>query len=267
MERLARAALAATDGLAVIGLCGAQGSGKSTLAAALVARLTAEGVPAATLSLDDLYLTRAERLRLAADAHPLFATRGVPGTHDVALGLAAIDALARGEAARLPRFDKARDDRAPEADWPAAPRGCRLLLLEGWCVGARPEPAERLAEPVNALERDEDPDGRWRRAVNAALAGDYQALWARCHAHALLAAPGWAVVAGWRAEAERALGDRAMPPAALARFMQHYERLTRWTLADLPARVDLLVALDACRRPAAVRLSARPAGCGTASPT
>ena len=83
----------------VVGICGAQGSGKSTLVAALAERLAEEGIAAATLSLDDLYFTRAERLRLASEVHPLFATRGVPGTHDIALGLGVLDALARGEAA------------------------------------------------------------------------------------------------------------------------------------------------------------------------
>src|SRR4051794_14728731 len=67
----------------LLGLCGAQGSGKSTLAARLAARLGARGQRAAILSLDDLYLPRAERARLARDVHPLLATRGVPLTHDV----------------------------------------------------------------------------------------------------------------------------------------------------------------------------------------
>ena len=38
----------------------------------------------AVLSLDDLYLTRAQRQRLALDVHPLLATRGPPGSHDLA---------------------------------------------------------------------------------------------------------------------------------------------------------------------------------------
>ncbi len=74
-------------GLTVIGIAGAQGSGKSTLVRDLAERLAGDGLRVATLSLDDLYLTRAVRQDLAARVHPLFATRGVPGTHDVALGL------------------------------------------------------------------------------------------------------------------------------------------------------------------------------------
>ena len=101
----------------VVGLCGAQGSGKSTLAAALCARLER----AVTLSLDDLYLMRRDREALARDVHPLLRTRGVPGTHDIPLGLAVLDAIGAGEAVARPRFDKARDDPGPAQECPACP--------------------------------------------------------------------------------------------------------------------------------------------------
>lgn len=235
------------SGLFVLGICGAQGSGKSTLVAALAERLAREGIRVATLSLDDLYLTRAARQELAKEIHPLFATRGVPGTHDFALGLATLDALVRGEPAALPRFDKAADDRLPEADWPRAPAGTHVLLFEGWCLGAAPQPEDELAEPVNALEAEEDPDTRWRRHANAALAGDYRQLWARIDRLVLLAAPGFEVVAKWREQAEAELrargGAAVMSPAGVLRFIRHYERLTRWILQEMPARADLTVRL------------------------
>src|SRR5689334_18588644 len=67
----------------VFGVCGSQGLGKSTLARVLKeALLEAHGLSVAVLSLDDLYLSSAERARLARDVHPLLKTRGVPGTHD-----------------------------------------------------------------------------------------------------------------------------------------------------------------------------------------
>lgn len=238
-------------GLFVLGVSGAQGSGKSTLVAELAQRLSADGLRVATLSLDDLYRTRAERQMLAGQVHPLFATRGVPGTHDVALGLATIDSLARGEAARLPRFEKGCDDRAPEGEWPLAPAGTQVLLLEGWCLGAAPQPAADLALPVNSLEAAEDPDGTWRGHANTALSRDYPALWARIDRLIFLAAPDWAVVAQWREQQEAELRQRApaaMTPAEVTRFIQHYERLTRWMLAELPNRADLTLRLDTERR-------------------
>ncbi|WP_293826963.1 AAA family ATPase [uncultured Brevundimonas sp.] len=72
----------------IIGVSGAQGSGKSTLA-----RDLAERFGAAVLSLDDVYLTRAERATMARQVHPLFATRGPPGTHDLDLLHRVLDRL------------------------------------------------------------------------------------------------------------------------------------------------------------------------------
>ena len=255
LHALARRALCGRhDRLTVLGLSGAQGSGKSTLAAALRQRLDAEGVPTAILSLDDLYLTRADRLRLGAEVHPLLATRGVPGTHDVALGLATIAALERGEPALLPRFDKARDDRRAPTEADRAPARTRLLVFEGWCIGARPQTEAALAEPMNALEAEEDRAGVWRHTVNAALAGPYAALWARIDALAMLRAPDFATIVGWRQQQERALrkdvgdcpglaGPGVMTDSAVTRFVAHYERITRHLLADLPGRADCIIDL------------------------
>lgn len=242
-------------GTLVGGLCGPQGSGKSTGAEILWGLLAEAGVSSAVLSLDDLYLPRAERARLATDLHPLFAVRGPPGTHDVGLGLAVLDALARSGPARLPRFDKARDDRVGPADWPVAEAPVQVVLFEGWCVGALPQPAEALATPVNALEAGEDKDGVWRGAVNDALAGAYQALFSRIDILILLRPPSFDVVARWRREQEHKLRERTsggMTDAEVARFVLHYERLSRWIDREMSARADVVVQLDERRRPVAI---------------
>jgi D-glycerate 3-kinase len=254
----------------VFGVAGAQGSGKSTLAARLVHVLAARfGVRAALLSLDDVYLTRAERAALAAGVHPLLATRGVPGTHDVALGLRAIDALlgARaGEVVRYPRFDKAHDDRAPDARWHAATGPFDAVILEGWCVAALPESAAALAEPCNALERAEDRDGRFRGYANAQLAGPYRALFERLHAWLYLEVPDLEASRRWRGEQEAALragtagAARVMDAAALARFAQHFERISRHMLAEAPARADIVVRLGRDHAVQAVAVRAPCAG-------
>jgi D-glycerate 3-kinase len=105
---------------------------------------------------------------------------------------------------------------------------------------------------VNDLERDEDPQAVWRGYVNDQLDGPYQALFARLHDLVLLEAPSFEVVAGWRAEQEaklRAKRPGGMTDAEVARFVAHYERLTRWILAEMPARADWVVTLDAERNP------------------
>jgi D-glycerate 3-kinase len=175
----------------------------------------------------------------------------VPGTHDIALGLALLEDLDQGRSVPLPRFDKARDDRFPVEQWDLAVADTELLIFQGWCVGARPEPEAALAAPINALERDQDANGIWRAFANNALAGDYQRLFARIDILMLLAAPNFAVVREWRIEQERGLRARKGPDSVgvmcdseVTRFIQHYERLTRHILAEMPARANLVATLS-----------------------
>jgi D-glycerate 3-kinase len=248
-------AIEAAERTFVLGVTGLQGSGKSTLAAAVVDAARGRGWGAVALSLDDVYLTRAEREALARDVHPLLRTRGVPGTHDLALLASTLDALARASPETpvpVPRFDKGRDERYAPSLWPAVAGPPRLVVLEGWCLGVEPAAdARMLDEPVNALERDEDADGRWRRWVDARLA-EYLPVWRRLDALLLLRAPSWEVVAAWRAQAEQPLRERGEPRAmdapALARFLQHYERISRRALETLERKADLVIRLDDHRR-------------------
>lgn len=236
----------------LIGLAGAQGSGKSTMAPRIAALLADRGLRTTILALDDFYLSRAEREGLAREVHLLLATRGVPGTHDIARLSQTIDALLAGRAATVPRFDKARDDRAETGDTVGP---ADVVILEGWCIGAEPQSDGALATPINALESGEDPDGTWRRWVNEHLATDYAALFARLDLTVLLRAPEFAVVERWRGEQEVHLGARGMESAAIARFVAHYERITSAMLASTPA--DLIVNLDEVRQPTG--WSTRPA--------
>ncbi|WP_454716610.1 kinase [Caulobacter segnis] len=239
------------DGPFVLGVCGAQGSGKSTLAEGLTQRLTAKGLRAATLSIDDLYLSRAERARLGKMVHSLFETRGVPGTHDAEAGVRLLDEIREGRDVVLPRFDKATDDPAPTGTPVKGPLD--VLVFEGWCVGARAQDDAALTAPVNALEAERDPNLVWRRFVNLALATDYADLFVRIDRLVLLAAPGFEVVRDWRIQQEHELrrrvgeGGRTMSDDEIGVFIQHYERLTRHILSDMPAYADLTLRLDAQR--------------------
>ena len=237
----------------VVGINGAQGSGKSTLCKFLEVLLIEHNQRAITLSLDDLYLTRAERLEAAEDHHPLFATRGVPGTHDPALGETIVEALQAGRPVTLPRFDKAIDDRAPEGVPVKSP--VEVILFEGWFVGAVPQPAAALREPVNRLEADEDPEGVWRREVNRRLATDYAELFGRIDLLVMLKVPDFSAVRRNRALQEDKLRARnpdapgLMDAAALKRFLDQDERLTLHMFAEMPARADVLIEIGADQRP------------------
>ncbi|WP_266180972.1 kinase [Dyella humicola] len=237
----------------LLGLSGLQGSGKSTLAREMKLQAESRGWPTEVLSLDDFYYSRSEREVLAQQIHPLLRTRGVPGTHEIELLLSVLAALPQASEkwpVDYPRFDKGRDTRVTPSRWPRVTRPPKLVVLEGWALGVRPQLQAALEEPVNSLERDEDPDGRWRHWVNKQLRA-YQPLWRKLDALIVLQAPNWEVVRKWRSEQEEELLARhaplAMDAETMLRFLAHFERLSRHALTTLPALADTSVEYDAHR--------------------
>jgi D-glycerate 3-kinase len=259
-SRLAACARAAVS-CQVIGISGAQGTGKSTLAALLQVLLAdGFGLRAVCLSLDDYYLPKQDRELLSRTVHPLLATRGVPGTHDVEVlqrSLRRLRAAGPGECVELLRFSKAHDDRVHETQVCAGPFD--LVLFEGWCVAARAQSEAELREPINSLERAEDSDGHFRSYVNEQLRGPYAALWTELDHLVFLAAPEFASVRAFRAEQERKLAARVrgagvMSDEQLTRFIAHFERISREMLRAAPSYADCLVQLDASRAVRALEL-------------
>lgn len=237
-----------------LGVIGGQGSGKSTLTGCLQQVMSdAFGWRCAGFSLDDIYLTRTERQQLSQEIHPLLATRGVPGTHDTGLGLNLIQqlrALGEGETVALPSFNKAIDDRRPADSWPTVAGPIDLIIFEGWCVGVAPQAEAELIEPVNALEAQEDTDGRWRHYVNQQLQHNYRDLFAQLDSLLMLEVPGLAEVKAWRTQQEQQLsrhqsGHGVMSSSQLSRFLMHYQRLTEHALSTLPASADICLRLNA----------------------
>ncbi len=239
----------------VVGISGPQGSGKSTLAKFLALLLQSEhDKHVAVLSLDDIYLTKAQRQILANDIHTMFTTRGPPGTHDVNLGCSVLGRLIKAkpdDVTMIPRFDKSTDDRCREDQWDRYKGAPDIILFEGWCVGVRPQPENALTEPVNDLERLEDASGAWRRYVNDAIAQDYPALFNHIDILVYVKPPEFECVFKWRRLQETKLMKAVdgvkfgiMGDSELKRFIMHYERLTRFMMEDLPGRADVVLELD-----------------------
>ena len=239
----------------IVGICGAQGTGKSTLAAFLAAELhnVAEW-SVAVLSMDDFYLSRAERLELSRKVHPLLATRGPPGTHDCKMMgnyLRRLRRLGDSDSMALPRFDKSRDDRAPSDAWPHVTGPLNAIILEGWCLGVPPQDAGELETPVNDLEARHDGDARWRTYVNNRLRDDYAQVFSRLDRLIFLQAPDMESVLRWRSKQERKLiaGTSAQEPgvmnkAQLEEFVQYFERLSQVAMAELPKVANVTLMLD-----------------------
>ena len=228
----------------IVGISGSQGSGKSTLANIVVEHIKQRGLQAVTVSLDDFYLTKAQRIELSRTVHPLLRTRGVPGTHDSQWLGQVLHAMqtanpAEGATLELPTFDKGMDDRSGQRQV-----RCQILVLEGWCVGVQAQPD--VSQPINALERTADTEGRWRSWVNEQTREHYEPLWQSIDYWVHLRPPGFAQVVQWRGEQEQQIApDKQMDAQALQRFIDHYERLTRWQWACAPHQPGMRVELGA----------------------
>ncbi|MCQ2231866.1 MAG: hypothetical protein MJZ30_08480 [Paludibacteraceae bacterium] len=236
----------------IIGVNGAQGAGKTTFGRLLQVVLEKSfGMKVVQLSIDDIYLSRSARERLAQEVHPLLATRGVPGTHDVKLGEDTLDALCEAGAkdvTLIPRFNKATDDPFPRTEWDSFVGRPDVVIFDGWFMGAVEQKETDLLQPVNALEREEDPYCVWRRYVNSQLKDNYKSLFNRLDLLVMLKVPSFDKVYEWRALQEEKLriktqgqkNLRVMSEEEVKRFISHYERLTRHILAEMPSRADML---------------------------
>ncbi|NMH61108.1 kinase [Alteromonas ponticola] len=239
-----------------IGINGCQGSGKSTLTDFLSEYLQSEHkLQVASLSLDDFYLNREARLSLADTVHPLLKTRGVPGTHDVELMNTVFARLTAQGKTALPRFDKANDNPVQKEAWPVINTPPDIVIVEGWCWGVPPQSEHDLVQPINTLEQTEDRKGIWRRFVNEQLTQHYQSLFSKMDYFIMLKGPSFEHVYKWRCEQEHKLAARLSAKASgimsdeqIARFVQHYQRLTEHSFTALPAKCNLVFELDENRQ-------------------
>ncbi|PHS73153.1 MAG: hypothetical protein COB22_02495 [Cycloclasticus sp.] len=238
----------------IVGINGAQGSGKTTISQ-LTATILQQGFNLKTviLSIDDLYKTRQQREQMASDIHPLYKTRGVPGTHDTALGidvLEKIKTLKPNETLRYPAFDKGNDEPLPISLWPKCQGPIDIIIFEGWCVGASAQTKNALRRGINSLETNEDADGIWRNAVNEHLKSDYKSLFDLLDCLVFIQIPSFDYVLKWRGLQEQKLANKHQheqhlmtSASVLKRFVDHYERLTQFQLVDMPNKADLVIKL------------------------
>lgn len=241
-----------------VSLVGCQGSGKTTLSKYLDIRLSEMGVKTLVLSLDDFYLSHNARAELSKRVHPLLKTRGVPGTHDIALLGYTLNELKRsGRIDVTPCFDKASDDLLPESEWTHHSEAFDIVILEGWCWGARHVDSADLEPSLNTLELSEDANGQWRNYVNERLKQDYEPLYSMFDIKLFLKAPSFDTVYSWRLEQENKLKQgsnnsnkkesKIMSSEQIANFIRHYERVTNQLLNEPISSWDVVWHLNARR--------------------
>ncbi len=246
-HRLAQLAEASSRPV-IVGLNGAQGSGKSTLSQYLSQMMPMQfGVNCHVLSIDDFYLSKAKRKKLAASVHPLLAIRGVPGTHDVPRLLDALAGFIEPavQSVTVPIFDKLKDDctrRVHKIQKSAKPT---IVLFEGWCVGIPAQRQLALSVPASSFEFSNDNNGVWRSYVNERLGADYADVFKLLDRLSMLKPPCFEAVYDWRVDQEIRLvarrrqefsseSIRGMSVKEVGEFVENFRRLTCHALEVLP---------------------------------
>ena len=229
-------------------IAGSQGAGKSTLAK--IFKLVLENAykkKVMLLSIDDYYLSKNKRNKLSKNIHPLLITRGVPGTHDiVALKNDIINFQKKKFPISTPRFNKLKDDISSKKN---IIKNAEILLLEGWCCGSPSINKKYLFQNINRLETIFDKNKKWRQYYNSQLMKDYKKVFSLFDQQIYIQPPSFSYILKWRYAQEKnnALKSQNkdfMNKKDLQKFIQHYEKLTKWMMKTMPAKADILIKID-----------------------
>ena len=239
----------------VIGILAGQGTGKSTLVKALQ-KILDEGhdLKAVALSLDDLYLPYADRIKLRESDDRLI-WRGPPGTHDVKLGERTLARLrSQSFPVELPQFDKSLHQGQGDRITPIEIHQADVILFEGWFVGVRPIAPLLLenAPPPVVTEADRD----FARDMNCNLHA-YLPLWEQIDRLILLNPTDYRLSLQWRQEAEakmRSAGKPGMSDAEVLEFVEYFWKALHPELFILPLLnepqwIDRIIDIDAYHQP------------------
>ena len=238
-----------------VGLAGGQGTGKTTISSLIKIILEKYfKLNVFKISIDDFYKTRKERIFLSKKIHPFLKTRGVPGTHDVSIMLNFFKKIKNTNfrSLKLPKFNKAIDDRCDKKLWYSIKKRPDVIIFEGWCVGARAENNNTLKKHINALERKEDKKLVWRKFVNQQLKLKYKKLYAQLDCLLFLKAGSFSLLQKWRLKQEKKLRQnnvgiknrKIMNKKDVSKFMQTYQRVTQNMLKYAPKYSSIILNLN-----------------------
>ena len=239
----------------ILGLSGGQGSGKTTISSIISIILNKYfKLNVFKISIDDFYKTRKKRLELSKKVHPLLMVRGVPGTHDINVML---DFFKRTKEKKfklikLPRFNKATDDRYNKKLWYSVKRRPDVIIFEGWCVGAKAEQNYTLKTPINSLEKLKDQKLIWRRFVNKQLKSKYKKLYDQLNCLLFIKAKNFSLLRQWRIKQEKKLRLKSkrsnklkiMSDKEIINFMQTYQRVTQNMFKSVPKYASIILNLN-----------------------
>jgi len=236
-----------------LGFSGGQGSGKTTVVKILkiiLKKFFKRKIHVS--SIDDFYKTLKDRNKMSYTAHPLFKTRGVPGTHDINLIKNFFYFIKRKnfKKTKLPKFDKSIDDRLKKKYWFNVKEKPEIVILEGWCVGAQSQSNFLIKKPINILEKYEDQNLTWRKYVNEKLKKEYKKLFAMIDCYIFMKVPNFNMVFKWRLLQENKLRKKSqfkrkiMSYNEIKRFIMFYQRITLQMIKDLSKSASIVMFLN-----------------------
>ncbi len=239
----------------IIGLSGGQGTGKTTISSIMSIILKKYfKYKVCNVSIDDFYKTRKARKLLSKTKHPLLITRGVPGTHDVNLILKFLKKVKKKNFIKFkfPKFNKAKDERNKIKDWNSVKYKPEIVILEGWCIGARHQKYKQLTKSINSTERIFDKDLKWRKFVNLQLMKNYKKIFNQIDNYLYLKVSDFNLLQKWRVKQEKKLliknknkkKLKIMKTRDLLIFMQTYQRITQQMFKDMPKSASAIVKLN-----------------------
>jgi D-glycerate 3-kinase len=239
----------------IIGLAGGQGIGKTTITSIITIILKKYfKLNAFKISIDDFYKTRKQRILLSKNKHPLLMTRGVPGTHDINIMLNFFRKIKvkKFKSLKLPKFNKAIDDRCKQSLWYKIKSKPDVIILEGWCVGARSQNFRELRKPINSLEKIHDQNFKWRQYVNYQLKTKYKKLFNQLDYILFLKAKNFSLLRRWRLKQEKKLWLKSknkknlkiMNKDQVKNFMDTYQRITQQMFKDMPKYSSIVMNLN-----------------------
>ena len=239
----------------IVGFAGGQGTGKTTITSLISLILKKYfKLNVFKISIDDFYKTRNERKILSKTKHPLLMTRGVPGTHDYRIISNFFKKVKNKKfiALKLPKFDKSIDDRCKKKFWYKVKSKPDIIILEGWCIGAKAEKNQNIIKPINLIEKEKDPNLVWRKYVNTQLKTNYKNLFKQLNEIIYLKAPGFKLLQKWRTKQEKRLVSKSknkknlkiMSEGDIINFMQTYQRITQNMFKDAPKYASIIMKLN-----------------------
>ena len=239
----------------IIGLAGGQGTGKTTITSIITIILKKYfKLDVFKISIDDFYKTIKQRTLLSKNKHPLLMTRGVPGTHDIDIMLNFFKRIKvkNFKILKLPKFNKGVDDRCKQSLWYKIQSKPDIVILEGWCVGARSQNSKELKKPVNSLEKIHDQNFKWRQYVNYQLKTKYKKLFNQLDYILFLKAKNFSLLRRWRLKQEKKLWLKSknkknlkiMNKSEVKNFMDTYQRITQQMFKDMPKYSSIVMNLN-----------------------